>query len=116
MHAGRDACSQQAHGAEEVGPGIAALDPGGLHGAGEHDRHTQAEKQEGQSGGAVGQGVGAVQDQHRIAAILLDTFDYGVTHGQPVGLGHIGAVQQRQQFAECPGRSRALGLGGLLGT
>ncbi|MDT4881841.1 hypothetical protein FQZ97_1177280 [compost metagenome] len=57
-----------------------------------------------------------MQDQHRIAAILLDTFDYGVTHGQPVGLGHVGTVQQRQQLAEYPGWSRALRLGGLLGA
>ncbi|MNF94500.1 hypothetical protein D3C84_772120 [compost metagenome] len=93
MHAGRDTRSQQAHGAEQVGPGIAAFDPCGLHGAGEYHRHRQAKQQEGQCGGAIGQGVGAVQDQHRIAAVLVDTFDYGVAHGQPVGLGHVGAVQ-----------------------
>ncbi|MNF48020.1 hypothetical protein D3C84_292390 [compost metagenome] len=116
VHAGGDAARQFGEGAEQVGPGIAAGHAGRLHGAGQQHRHAEAEQQKGQRRSAVGQGVGAVQQQHGVAAVLLDRGDDGIAHRQPVALGHVGAVDRRREFAEHPVRRRTLGMGCLLGT
>ncbi|MNO06164.1 hypothetical protein D3C81_2278330 [compost metagenome] len=57
-----------------------------------------------------------MQHEYGITAILFHAFDYGVAHGQPIGLGHVGAVQGRRQFTENPIRNLPLGVGGLFGA
>ncbi|MDT4873905.1 hypothetical protein FQZ97_1091730 [compost metagenome] len=57
-----------------------------------------------------------MQHQDRIAAVLLDAFDYGIAHGQPVGLGHVGAVQRRRNLAEDPIWCWVIRVSSLLGS
>ncbi|MNF96106.1 hypothetical protein D3C84_788840 [compost metagenome] len=94
MHARHHALAQGLDGAAQVGPGITALGTCRQHGAGQHHRHRQAEQQEAQCRRAVGQGVGAVQQQHAVMT-ARHRLDYRIAHGQPVRLAHVGAVDQR---------------------
>ena len=41
---------------------------------------------------------------------LLDRMHYRIAHRQPVRLGHVGTVEQWQQFTEVPGRQRRPGM------
>ncbi len=97
---------QGAHGAEQIGPGVTALAAGRQHGTGEQHRYRQVEQQEGQCGGAVGQGIGAMQQQDRVAAVHRHRAADAFGHLQPVARLHVGAVQQRLQFVEGPVRQR----------
>ncbi|MCY1306413.1 hypothetical protein D9M70_562740 [compost metagenome] len=107
MHARGDAFLQRLDRAQQVRPGVAAFATRRQHGASQHHGNRQAQQQEGEGRGAVGQGVGAVQQQHAVMA-ALHRLDDGLAHGQPVGLAHVGAVDQRQQLLEAKGRCRAL--------
>ncbi|MNH33555.1 hypothetical protein D3C79_940830 [compost metagenome] len=49
-----------------------------------------------------------MQHQHAIVAGNVHRFDDGIAHGQPVVLLHVGAVEQRVHFLQCP-----LQLGGI---
>ncbi len=46
--------------------------------------------------------LGAVQDQHRIAA-LVHGLDHGTAQALPVSGGDVGTVDQRRHFAKAPG-------------
>lgn len=107
LYAARVALLEDAQGADQVVPGIAARRAGRQHGAGQQHRDRQVEEQEGQRRGAVGQGVGAVQEQHAVVA-GVERGDDGVAHRQPVALGHVGAVQRRLQFGEAPAQVRGV--------
>ncbi len=95
VHTRLDASVQCLHRTEQVVPGVAIGRTGGQHRPGQHYRHLEAQQQEAQGRSAVGEGVGAMQDQYRVTAILLDAGPNGLNHRQPVGLVHVGAVDGR---------------------
>ena len=47
-----------------------------------------------------------MQHQHAVVATVLDRLDDGITHCQPVGLLHVGAVDQRVEFEQRPAQLR----------
>ncbi len=116
LHSGRQALAQRQQRTVEVFPRVAFGGAGGQHGASKQHGCCEAEQLKAQRCGAVGQGVGAVQDQHRIAIVHRHGMDDGLAQQLPVSRGHVGAVDQGQQFHEGPFGHLQLGLRGQLLT
>ena len=102
LHAMRLALAQRLQGTTDVFPGIAVRYARWQHGAGKQHRRRQAQQLKAHGRSAVGQRVSAMQDQDAIAAILVHGFDDRGPQAQPVGRGHVGAVDQRAHFAKGP--------------
>lgn len=102
LHAIAQAAFEQIQGAKQVVPGVAVRRTGRQHRAGQQHRYRQAQQQERQCRRAVGQGIGAMQHQHTVMAVVFHRLDDGIAHGQPVGLLHVGAVDQWVEFAQRP--------------
>ena len=110
MHARCQALAQSDQRAAEVFPGIAVGHAGRQHRAGEAHAGVQSEQLKTHGRSAVGQRVGAMQDQHAVAALYIDSVDHCFTQLLPVRRGHVGAVDQRRHFAKAPLRHHQLRL------
>ncbi|MNE17136.1 hypothetical protein D3C80_1101080 [compost metagenome] len=110
MHARRQALAQRNQRAAEVFPGVAVSYTCRQHRAGEAHAGMQAEQLETHRGRAVGQGVGAMQDQHAVAALNIHRIDHRFTQLLPVRRGHVGAVDQRRHLAKAPLRNHQIRL------
>ena len=68
--------------------------------AGENNRFLQTFQHEGQGRGAVGHGVGAVENDEAVVALVV-LFN-GVGHPVPLHVGDVGRIQKRIVFDEIP--------------
>jgi len=93
VHTRLQAFAQGRQRTADVFPGIAVGHTGRQHRTGEHHRRREAQQLEAHGRCAVGQGVGAVQDQYGIAAGVY-RLDHGAAQALPVGGVHVGAVDQ----------------------
>ncbi|MNJ54491.1 hypothetical protein D3C77_499320 [compost metagenome] len=102
LHAVGLALTQGVQRACQVVPGIAVGNAGRQHRPGKQHRCLQTPQLIRHGGSAVGQGIGAMQNQHAIAALMINGVDDRFAQALPVRGGHVGAVDQRQQFAKLP--------------
>ncbi|MNJ45213.1 hypothetical protein D3C77_403000 [compost metagenome] len=102
LHTRSQALSQCVQGADKILPGITVGNAGWQHGTGEQHWGLQTKKLETHGGSAVGEGVGAVQDQHGITALNIDGVDDRFTQSLPILGRHVGAVDQWLHFAKPP--------------
>ncbi|MCY1379179.1 hypothetical protein D9M69_668720 [compost metagenome] len=56
-----------------------------------------------------------MQEQHGITTVPVHALDYRVAHLQPIGLGHVGTIEERRQLAEYPVGYGTLRMGELFG-
>ena len=110
VHARRQALAEGDQRAAEVFPGIAVGHTRRQHRAGETHAGMQAEQLKTHRRRAVRQRVGAVQDQHAVAALHVHGIDHRFAQLLPVGRGHVGAVDQRRHFPKLPLRHYQLRL------
>ena len=114
VHPRRQAFAQCLQGAVDVFPGIAVGYASGQHGAGEYHRGIKPQQLKAHGCCAVGQGVGAMEDQHGIAALGLNGVNHRLAQTLPVGRRHVGAVDQGRHLAELPLGHHQVRLAGQL--